>query len=613
MAAKNAIVRKLPSVETLGCTTVICSDKTGTLTTNQMAVVELVTIDAKKKVSSIEVRGSTYNPDDGGIDDDVSSNSHSMAAKICALCNDARLTGGDEAVVVDGQPTEGALVVLAKKIAVAAGLGDDTLAAPRHAKLEFNRKRKSMGVICANIDGASGPDENVLYVKGAPESVIARCKYVLLHDGSRVNLTKTIRSKLMAKVESMSSDALRCLALAFNDTLSDLPGEYSELSHYDGSEDHPAHHVFRNDGADLSIESGMTLVGVAAMRDPPRAAVKGSIEQCRNAGIRVIIITGDNQLTAEAIARQIGLFKTDESLDDVSFVGRDFDKMPTDEKLRLLALARDESRGMVFSRAEPAFKQSIVKLLQNDGEIVGMTGDGVNDAPALAQADIGCAMGIAGTEVAKEAADMVLADDDFSTIVHAVEEGRAIYNNMKAFIRYMISSNIGEVASLFITAALGMPEGLIPVQLLWVNLVTDGPPATALSFNPPDTDIMEKTPRSSNDVLINRWTFFRYMVIGLYVGFATVGVFAVWYMTTEFMGIDLSADGHPAISFEQLRNFESCESGTGPFANGAFDHIVYNSDNGVVYGCDYFGPEGKKKASTLSLSVLVTIENVQRA
>ena len=611
MAAKNAIVRKLPSVETLGCTTVICSDKTGTLTTNQMSVVELVTVDKKKKVSSLEVTGSTYDPAQGSVVGNCDTEAHLMAAKVCMLCNDAKLSEGEEGngVVVDGAPTEGALVVLGKKIAAATGTADDDLRAPRLAKLEFNRKRKSMGVICADTGSSRGPDQNVLYVKGAPESVLDRCSYVLLEDGSRVKLTKTIRSKITDKVAGMSSDALRCLALAFNDTLSDLPGEYGELCHYDGSENHAAHHVFRNEGADVAIESGLTLVGVAAMRDPPRAAVKGSIEECRGAGIRVIIITGDNQLTAEAIARQIGLFAADEDLEDVSFVGRSFDKFPREEKIRLLKLAGESGRGMVFSRAEPAFKQSIVKLLKSElDEIVAMTGDGVNDAPALAEADIGIAMGIAGTEVAKEASDMVLADDNFATIVHAVEEGRAIYNNMKAFIRYMISSNIGEVASLFITAALGMPEGLIPVQLLWVNLVTDGPPATALGFNPADTDIMKKKPRSANDVLINQWTFIRYMVIGIYVGVATVGVFAAWYTSTEFMGIDLSADGHPAISFEQLRTFEMCESGQGAFANNAFSGVTYQVGDQTIKGCEYFGAEGKKKASTLSLSVLVTIE-----
>lgn len=279
---------------------------------------------------------------------------------------------------------------------------------------------------------------------------------------------------------------------------------------------------------------------------------------------------------------------------------------------------------MVFSRAEPKFKQNIVNMLKGDelNEIAAMTGDGVNDAPALAAADIGIAMGISGTEVAQEASDMVLADDNFATIVNAIEEGRAIYNNMKAFIRYMISSNVGEVVSIFITAFLGLPDGLISVQLLWVNLVTDGPPATALGFNPPDNDIMDKPPRSSTEALISRWTFIRYIVVGLYVGVATVGIFVMWYSPTvfglegtEFLGVEFGGDGHPLLTYAQLSGYKQCGEPSWNVEGGFTDTTSFKYETAAAdsyvegVGCDYFdGANGRKKASTLSLSVLVTIE-----
>ena len=265
-------------------------------------------------------------------------------------------------------------------------------------------------------------------------------------------------------------------------------------------------------------------------------------------------------------------------------------RFPREKQIQLLS----GKGGRVFSRSEPTHKKQLISLLKDMGEITAMTGDGVNDAPALQQADIGVAMGISGTEVAKEASDMVLVDDNFSTIVAAIEEGRSIYQNMKAFIRYLISSNIGEVASIFFTAMLGIPEGLSPVQLLWVNLVTDGPPATALGFNPPEPDIMQKPPRDKDEGLITPWVFFRYMVIGLYVGFATVGSFVYWYV------LDEAVDQHPLLSLRQLMSYHRCSS----WEN--FDITDYEGKS-FISSCDYF-TVGKTKASTLSLTVLVTIE-----
>ncbi|XVF76558.1 hypothetical protein PTKIN_Ptkin13bG0275400 [Pterospermum kingtungense] len=605
MAQKNALVRKLPSVETLGCTTVICSDKTGTLTTNQMAVAKLVAMgDDATRLRSFRVDGTTYNPSDGKIHDWPSGGMDAnleMIAKVAAICNDAGVTHSDHKFVAHGMPTEAAIKVLVEKMGLPKGshsggsAGNDVLRCcqwwndyePRIATLEFDRDRKSMGVIVNSKSGG-----RLLLVKGAVENLLERSSKMQLLDGSVVPLDQNSKNLVSSALQDMSSGALRCLGSAYKDELPDFET-------YDGKDDHPAHELLLDPSNYSSIESNLTFVGLVGLRDPPREEVHQAIEECKAAGIRVMVITGDNKNTAEAICREIGVFGPREDISSKSLTGKEFMELP-DRKAHLRG-----SGGLLFSRAEPRHKQEIVRLLREDGEVVAMTGDGVNDAPALKLADIGIAMGIAGTEVAKEASDMVLADDNFSTIVAAVGEGRSIYNNMKAFIRYMISSNIGEVASIFLTAALGIPEGLIPVQLLWVNLVTDGPPATALGFNPPDKDIMKKPPRRSDDSLITAWILFRYLVIGLYVGIATVGIFIIWYTHGSFMGIDLSGDGHTLVAYSQLAKWGQCSSWknftVSPFTAG---NQMFSFENDP---CDYF-QSGKVKAMTLSLSVLVAIE-----
>ncbi|GAB4820302.1 hypothetical protein N2152v2_007348, partial [Parachlorella kessleri] len=412
--------------------------------------------------------------------------------------------------------------------------------------------RKMMSVLC------HAPTHYVLYAKGAPESVLARCTHALADDGSEVPLSEALREDMTKRVLHYGkSSALRCLALAYR------PWGLARLD------------VRPED------EAGLVLIGVVGMQDPPRPEVRDAIDQCRAAGIRVIVVTGDNKATAESVCRQIGLLSPGMGADDAdaghfgpggvaSLSGREFDELaPAQQAAGAASLA-------VFSRVEPTHKSRLVELLKAQGQVVAMTGDGVNDAPALRKADIGVAMG-SGTAVAKHAADMVLADDNFATIVAAVAAGRAIYANTKQFIRYMVSSNIGEVVAIFSAALLGMPECLNPVQLLWVNLVTDGLPATALGFNKPDADIMRRRPRRASESIVDRWLFFRYLVIGLYVGAATVAGFIWWFIWFE---------GGPRMSWRGLLDFQHCDQ-----AKGA--------------DCS---PFKDRHPSTISMSVLVIVE-----
>ncbi|KAK4793396.1 hypothetical protein SAY86_023831 [Trapa natans] len=618
MAQKNAIVRKLPSVETLGCTNVICSDKTGTLTTNQMSVAEFFTLGEKTTSARIfRVEGTTYDPKDGSIVDwnriNMDMNLQSVA-EICAVCNDAGIHNDGRLFRATGLPTEAALKVLVEKMGVPDAkvrnrIRGSQLAASylidckavnlgtcnwwskrlkRVATLEFDRIRKSMSVIAREPSGHTR-----LLVKGAVESLLERSSQVQLADGSCVPVDESCRQLLLSRLMEMSSKGLRCLGLAYKDDL----GELSDYS----SDCHPAHIKLLDPASYSSIESDLIFVGVVGLRDPPHDNIDKAIDECRRAGIKVIVITGDNKSTAEAICREIRLFSAKEDIIGRSFTCKEFMKLPPSQQIDIL----EKPGELVFSRAEPMHKQEIVRMLKEMGQIVAMTGDGVNDAPALKLADIGIAMGINGTEVAKEASDMILADDNFNTIVSAVAEGRSIYANMKAFIRYMISSNVGEVISIFLTAVLGIPECLVPVQLLWVNLVTDGPPATALGFNPTDADIMRKPPRKNDDALINSWVLFRYLVIGSYVGMATVGIFILWYTQASFLGINLVSDGHTLIELSQLRNWGECPT----WSNFSVNHFVVGGGRRITFSnpCEYF-TTGKVKAMTLSLSVLVAIE-----
>ncbi|CAG2104154.1 unnamed protein product [Medioppia subpectinata] len=583
MAKKNAIVRSLPSVETLGCTSVICSDKTGTLTTNQMSVSRLFTIQNAEgsdiALDEFEVTGSTYEPigDVYMKGNKIKTSDYETLfemATICCMCNDSSIDFNEfkQAFEKVGEATETALVVLAEKMNPwnfeKRGLNrrDTAIVVNQNIKnmwrkdftLEFSRDRKSMSTYCVPKQVGKLGAGPKMFCKGAPEGVLDRCSHVRVGD-KKVPMTSAVKNRILETTRHYGTgrDTLRCLALA---TL-DNPLRPDEMDLTESTKF-------------INYEVNMTFIGVVGMLDPPRKEIFDSINQCRAAGIRVIVITGDNKATAEAICRRIGVFTEEEDTTGMSYSGREFDDLPINEQRSAVRRAR------LFSRVEPAHKSKIVEFLQADGEISAMTGDGVNDAPALKKAEIGIAMG-SGTAVAKSAAEMILADDNFSSIVAAVEEGRAIYNNMKQFIRYLISSNIGEVVSIFLTAALGLPEALIPVQLLWVNLVTDGLPATALGFNPPDLDIMDRPPRKANEPLITGWLFFRYMAVGTYVGAATVGAAAWWYMV---------ADNGPHLTYYHLSHHLQC---------------IGDAENFKGVDCNIFHDP---HPMTMALSVLVTIE-----
>lgn len=582
MAQKHAIVRSLPSVETLGSTSVICSDKTGTLTTNRMSVSRAVFLNGEQTgLDEFRVEGTSFAPHgrvygpDGKVWTAPASTSQTVRrlAEIASVCNDAEIQYDAATSVYSnvGEPTEAALRVLVEKLGAPQfkgitngvvgmngnGNGNGHInaanqfyeaAMTRRVTFEFSRDRKSMSVV------AESPKGLHLLVKGAPESILDRSTSVMVGtEGKSAPLTPSIRRIVNTKLSEYATAGLRVMAFAYH---TNLPAAFDA-------------HAYTTTKAYERLEQGMTLVGLVAMLDPPRPEVADSICKCQDAGIRVVVITGDNQQTAETICRQIGLFGEDEDVRSKSYTGRQFDGLTDLEQLEVAQHAS------LFSRTEPAHKSRLVDLLQSTGAIVAMTGDGVNDAPALKKADIGIAMG-SGTDVAKLAADMVLADDNFATIELAVEEGRAIYNNTQQFIRYLISSNIGEVVSIFLTVLLGMPEALIPVQLLWVNLVTDGLPATALSFNPKNRDIMRQPPRGRDDPIVSGWLFFRYMVIGTYVGAATVFGYAWWFLYNP---------AGPQITFHQLSHFHQCAA--------SFPNI----------GCSMFTGEMAKHASTISLSM----------
>lgn len=484
MVKRHALIRKLPAVETLGCTTVICSDKTGTLTQDQMTIQRVYT-----NGQVFEVSGVGYEPKgnfllNGQVYDALEDAHLATLLRIGGLCNDARLVEVDNLWSIKGDPTEGALVVLAAK----AGLDVEAEngRSPRISEIPFSSETKMMATVHQMAQG------EVAYAKGAPEVILGRSRHIFRNE-KELELTDKERDEIVARAQTMAGDGLRVLGLAYKS--SSKPAE--------------------------PVDQNMVFVGLVGMIDPPRPEVKDAIKVCEEAGIESIMITGDHKLTAMAVARELGLLKQGKALS-----GTELDSLSEEEFEKMVEQIE------VYARVSPAHKLRVVGALAKKGHVVAMTGDGVNDAPALKKADIGIAMGITGTDVSKEAADMVLTDDNFASIVAAVEEGRGIYDNIKKYLMYLLSANLGEIILMAGGILLGGLLGtggtlpLIAIQILWVNLATDGLPAIALSVDPAAPDIMKRKPRPRTETVFTRPVITLMVLGGVWIAAVCLGIFS---------------------------------------------------------------------------------------
>jgi Ca2+-transporting ATPase len=448
MAKQNAIVKHLSAVETLGSTTVICTDKTGTLTENKMVVTHLFDNNHFVSVSGV---GYTF---DGKID--KSNPVVDKITTISVLCNDATILNDD----LIGDPTELALIALAaKNQKLKKPMNEKT---PRIDEVPFDSDRKMMSTL------HQVGNQKILYVKGAMDSILTHASFYLDHEGNKVKLTEKHIKTIQTANEGLAKKAMRVLAFA-----------YKEVTTYDKL---------------IDEENDLIFAGLVGMIDPPREEVKAAIRVCKKAHIRTVMITGDHKLTATAIGKELGIIEHDNQ----ALSGKEIDALSDEAFLEKIKTIN------VFARVSPSHKVRIVKALQDSGEIASMTGDGVNDAPALKQADIGVAMGITGTDVSKEASDMILMDDNFTTIVHAVEEGRIIYGNIRKFVGYLISCNVGEILAIFIAMLIGLGSPLLAIQILWINLVTDAFPAFALGLEPKEDDVMDDHPIDKDAAIIDK-------------------------------------------------------------------------------------------------------------
>jgi Ca2+-transporting ATPase len=537
MAKRNALIKKLSAVETLGCTTVICTDKTGTLTQNEMTVRNLW---VPAKNGSLEpgklfnVTGNGYEPEGkimAGSGEVTVENDPNLRALLLAagLCNNSKLLppngDGNNRWTILGDPTEAALIVVAREAGI--NLSEEEEQTPRLREIPFESRRKRMSTI-HNLAGgwkSFGPTRREMaYVKGAPQETLDLSSSSL-NSGKKEPLTKEIREKIMAVNDQFARDGLRVLAIAQRE----LPAQIEDYS------------------AEI-IEKDLTFLGLIAMMDPPRPEVSKAVEECHTAGIRVVMITGDYGLTAESIARRIGIMK---SKDARVVSGFELESMTEEDLIKVL----DEE--VIFARVAPEHKLRVVSALQAKGNVVAVTGDGVNDAPALKKADIGVAMGITGTDVAKEAASMILTDDNFASIVNAVEEGRAVYSNIRKFCSYIFTSNTPEAIPFifFVLSGGRIPLGLTVMQILAIDLGTDMVPALGLGVEPPEPGLMLRPPRSLKSHVIDRSMLIRaYGYLGIPQGLITMIAFFYMFWTNGYWGqfIDLPSTGSLYVAATSL-------------------------------------------------------------
>ena len=531
MLKRNALVRKLPAVETLGCTNVICSDKTGTLTENKMTV-KSIYCDG----SLIDVTGSGYETEGDFIKSGLKLSPQKdrvlhLLLEGAVSCTNAEiivehkkskiihLKGPEHHVInTSGDPTEIALIICGHK----AGVSKEGVEKKyqRIDEIPFDSNRKRMSVI-VRYNG-----EYYVFLKGAIDTTLDLCDYMESSFGAK-KLTPVIKSLILSYNDRMAKNALRVLAVAYKK----LPASPQRMS------------------VDI-IESGMTFIGLTGMIDPPRPEAIKAIEVCKIAGIKPVMITGDHRQTAVAVARELKLMDEKSTVID----GKELDRM--DDK----TLDKAVRNASVFARVNPKHKIRIVKAYKNNGWVVAMTGDGVNDAPAVKEADIGVSMGKTGTDVTKEASSMVLLDDNFSTIVAAVEEGRIIYDNIRKFIRYLLSCNLGEVLTMFIASLMSLPIPLIPIQILWVNLVTDGLPAIALGVDPPDEGIMLRPARKKNESIFSRGLSIKVMIRGVLIGICTLTIFYMTLMSTGGDIVRARTMAFATLVMSQLVHVFECKS-----------------------------------------------------